>query len=183
MKKYSTLILDRDGVINKDFGYVCDWKRFEYIEGVIETLKYFSQNKYNIFIVTNQSGIARKLFSEDEFLSFQNSLIYDMQKKGVFINDFEYCPHHPKAIDKRYRMNCNCRKPNPGMIKKILKNYKIHPDEVIFVGDKISDTQAAFNSGIKNIYLIKDSGSDLLSSKIYGEKVILKLSQIKDLIK
>ena len=183
MSKFSTLILDRDGVINKDFGYVCDWKRFEYIDGVIETLKYFTQKKYNIFLVTNQSGIARKLFSEDEFLLFQNSLIYDMKKKGIYIKDFEYCPHHPEAIDKKYRLNCYCRKPNPGMIKKILQNYKIDPDEVIFVGDKISDIQAAFRSGIKNTYLVNDSGSDLFKTKIYGETTILNLSQLKNLVK
>ena len=183
MSQFTTLILDRDGVINKDFGYVCDWERFEYIDGVIETLKYFSKIKYNIFLVTNQSGIARKLFSEDEFLLFQNSLINDMKKKGIFIKGFEYCPHHPEAIDKRYRLKCNCRKPNPGMIKKILQNYKISPDEVIFVGDKISDIQAAFRSGIKNTYLIKDNESDFLNSKIYGETIILNLSQLKHLIK
>ena len=183
MSKFSTLILDRDGVINKDFGYVCDWERFEYIDGVIETLNYFSQKKYNIFFVTNQSGIARKLFSEDEFLSFQNSLINDMKKKGIFIKDFEYCPHHPEAIDERYRLNCNCRKPNPGMIKKILQNYKIPPDEVIFVGDKLSDIQAAFRSGIKNNYLIKDSSSEVFNSKIYGETIISNLSKLKQLIK
>ena len=156
MNKIKAIILDRDGVINKDHGYVCGWERFEYIDGVVETLIYLAQKKIDIYIVTNQSGIARKYFTENQYLTFQHSFLEDLKSKGVKIAGIEYCPHHPKGLDEKYKIECDCRKPKPGMINRILLNHSLLPSEVLFIGDKKTDIQAAEEARIYNNFIISN---------------------------
>jgi len=140
--------LDRDGVINYDYGYVYKYKNFVLRPGVLKGLKLLQQKNFLIFIVTNQAGIAQNIFKENDFIKLQLKFKNYLLKKSTFINDVIYCPHHSKGILKKYKINCNCRKPKSGMVNKILSNYDINKLKSFMIGDKKSDEKCAQKSKI-----------------------------------
>jgi D-glycero-D-manno-heptose 1,7-bisphosphate phosphatase len=141
------LFLDRDGIINVDHGYVCKIEDFEFVEGIFDFVKNFSNSGYLVFVVTNQSGIGRGYFEEDDFLTLSAWMKNEFLKKGIVIEQIYHCPHKPDA-------GCKCRKPNIGMIDKALKSYNIDLKNSWMVGDKQSDIDLACNAGIgKSIYI------------------------------
>ena len=154
-KDIQAIFLDRDGVINKDNGYISSWTDFHLINGVIDALSDLSTLKIHIFIITNQSGVARGLFSEDQLLDLHDRMIEFFLGKDINITSVEYCPHHPEGIINKYKKICDCRKPKPGMILKLRDKYNLDLQKSILVGDKESDIQAGISSGIKRCYLIK----------------------------
>jgi len=149
--------LDRDGVINIDYGYVSDIENFEFKDGIFELLNLLQKQGYKIFIVTNQSGIARGYYSEDDFHLLMDYMINELKKKDIEIMDYTHCPHHPDITGE-----CECRKPNPGMIFDLAKEYNINLENSIMIGDKQSDIKAGENAGIKKNYLVKDSLFDII---------------------
>ena len=157
------VFLDRDGVINRDFGYVGNIDKFEFKDGIFELLKFLQEKGYNLFIVTNQSGIARGYYSEDDFHNLMNWIIEKLRKKDIEIKDYQFCPHHPQITGK-----CECRKPKPNMILNLVKKYKIDLNSSIMIGDSLSDIEAAKNAGIKKSYLVRNSLNRILE-KLKGE--------------
>ncbi len=151
--------LDRDGVINFDYGYVSSFKNFKLRPGVIKGLKLLCKKKYRIFIVTNQAGIAKNFFKEEDFTKLHLEIKNFFLKKNIIISDVLYCPFHYKGIIKKYKKNSVYRKPNNGMIKKLFKNYDIVKPKSFMIGDKISDEKCASKSNLyfeyasKNFYL------------------------------
>ena len=148
--------LDRDGVINQDYGYVHKIGHFDLRPGVINGLKLIQKNNYLIFIVTNQAGIAKKKFTENNFINLHLNFKNYLLKRNIAINDVMYCPHHPKGILKKYRFKCDCRKPNNGMIQKIISNYDINISKSFMIGDKYSDELCAIKSNIYFEYAKKN---------------------------
>ena len=144
--------LDRDGVINYDYGYVHTHKNFILKKGVIKGLQYLSKKKISIFLITNQAGIAKNYYTEKKFLSFQKSINEKFYNKNIFFSDIQYCPHHPNGKIKRFAIRCNCRKPNNQMITNILKNYSINLKKSFMIGDKITDEICAKKSKLKFFY-------------------------------
>ncbi len=157
------VFLDRDGVINKDFGYVGNIDNFEFKKGIFELLKFLQKKGYTLFIVTNQSGIARGYFSEKDFYNLMNWMIKELRDRDIEIKDYEFCPHHPEITGK-----CECRKPKANMIFKLRKKYNIDLDNSIMIGDSLSDMEVAKNAGIKKSYLVKNSLNEILE-KLKGE--------------
>ena len=149
--------LDRDGVINEDYGYVGSKEKFEFKEGVFELLKFLQDRGYKLCVVTNQSGIARGFYSQEDFHSLMEYMINELKKRNIEITDYEFCPHHPKITGE-----CECRKPKPGMILNLAKKYNISLKESIMIGDSLSDIKAAENAGIKNTFLIENSLKEIL---------------------
>jgi len=135
------LFLDRDGVINKDYGYVYKIEKFEFNEGIFELLKLFIDKGYTLFVVTNQSGIARGYYKEEDFAKLTDYMLQELKKEGITIQKVVHCPNHPDT-------NPKCRKPNTGMIDNILKNYPINLKESWMIGDKQSDIDLAINANI-----------------------------------
>ena len=156
------MILDRDGVINKDFGFVSDIDKFKWVDGSLNLIKYLNK-KQNIFVVTNQSGIARGYFSEKK-LSYISILKFSSKK--LLYKSIYYCPYHPAAKIKKYRKNKNLRKPKNGMFLKIMKDWNINKKNTIMIGDQISDIEFARNSKIKG-YLFNEK--NLFS---FGRKIL-----------
>lgn len=109
------VFIDRDGVINVDHGYVHTTDDFEYVEGVFAACKKLKEMGYLLVLVTNQSGIARGMFTEDEFLSLTEWMDWNFVDNGVEFDGIYYCPHHPEGQGD-YRQECDCRKPKPGML-------------------------------------------------------------------
>ena len=146
------LFLDRDGVINKDFGYVHTKKKLSYNKKIFQIINNFQKKDYFIFIVTNQAGIAKGFYSLKQFIEFQKYIKKDLFKKNIYINDIEFCPHHPEAPIKKYKINCNCRKPKNGMIKNLKKKWHIDLNKSLFIGDNKTDYMCAKSLHIKFQY-------------------------------
>jgi len=149
------LFLDRDGVLNYDNGYTYAWEDFEFIPGAIEGMRKFKQAGYSIFIVTNQSGIARGLYSEKDFFSLTQKVNKFLKKEKIFIRDTYHCPHHIRGVIKNLAVDCYCRKPKPGMILSAAKKHNIKLKNSVLVGDKISDIEAGLNAGIHSLCLLQ----------------------------
>ena len=169
----SAVFLDRDGVINKDFGYVYKISDIEWIEGVIEAIQYFNNNNYLVFVVTNQSGVARKLYTEADVISLHLWMNNYLRKRNALLSEIRYCPHHPNALINRYKKICNCRKPNPGMILSLIKNWNIDKSSSFLIGDKESDIKAAKNAGIGG-YMFESSNLNKFVVSIMKKEAISK---------
>lgn len=159
LKKYInrfSVFLDRDGVINRDTNYVYKIKDFIFRKNVLKALRYLNKNKINIFIVTNQAGIAKGYFTERRFFTLSNHMKKVLLDKNIYINDLEYCPYHHLGKIKKYKKKSNFRKPGNLMLKKIQKKWGIQTNKSIMIGDKASDEKAANKSKIYFEYVEKD---------------------------
>ena len=141
MKKPYALFLDRDGIINKDLGYVSKIEDFQFTEGIFELLHFFVSKGYLLFIVTNQSGIGRGYYTIQDFNTLTEWMVETFKEQNIDIQDVQHCPHVPNE-------NCACRKPETGMVDDILKEYQIDLSNSWLIGDKQSDIDLAHNAGI-----------------------------------
>lgn len=149
------VFLDRDGVINHDHAYVSKIEDFEFIDGVFDACQQFIEQGFIIIVVTNQSGIGRGYYSEQDFNLLTNWMKSEFNKHQIPITEVYFCPHHPKKALPEYLKECDCRKPMPGMLNQAIKQFDIDVSQSIMVGDKISDLQAAQAAGIKTKILVK----------------------------
>ena len=148
-KKNKALFLDRDGVINKNYGYVYSIKNFVWLKNVKKAIKYAYSKKYLIVVITNQSGVARGLYSENDIKKLHNKINRDLKKINCKIHDFFYCPYHPKYGNKKYKKFSYLRKPNPGMIFKAAKKWKIDLKKSLMIGDNKIDMIAAKRANLR----------------------------------
>tara|TARA_B100000787_G_C16198329_1_gene302730 strand:- start:4565 stop:5743 length:1179 start_codon:yes stop_codon:yes gene_type:complete len=156
MLKKPAVFLDRDGVINHDKGYTHNFKNFKFRKNVISALKYLQKKNFLIFIVTNQAGIAKKKYSLLQFFKLHKKINSYLSEKDIFIDDLEYCPHHPDGLIKSLSIKCKCRKPSNLMITRLINRWFINLTKSFFIGDKISDELAAKKSNIKFYYVEND---------------------------
>ena len=145
------IFFDRDGVLNQDQGYVYKIKDWQWIDGAINTIKHCNERNYFVFIVTNQSGIGRGFYSEQDVNKLHQFMQDDLQQYGANIDDIRYCPHHQDALIDKYQMTCNWRKPGPGMLLDLIAKWPIDRSRSVLVGDKESDITAAQQAGIKGL--------------------------------
>jgi D-glycero-D-manno-heptose 1,7-bisphosphate phosphatase len=154
------IFFDRDGVINEDLGWVGSVDRFHWNQGAREALRFVNDLGLHVFLVTNQAGVARGLYSEEDVERVHEFAITELHSFGATIDDIRYCPDHPDAVIDRYRRVSDYRKPAPGMIVDLLAAWNADSNRSILIGDKESDIQAANAAGLQG-YLF--SGGDLLS--------------------
>lgn len=133
------LFLDRDGVINVQKGYITKFEEIEFNEQIIEFIK--RHPEHIKIIVTNQSGISRGYFTNEEYLELERKITSELAIKGVIIHETFHCWHHPDE-------NCSCRKPEIGMFEKAIKKYNIDVSNSIMIGDRDSDIEAGKKAGI-----------------------------------
>ena len=150
----AAVFLDRDGVINVDSGYVADWDSFVFLPGVIPAMRTLCEAGYVLVIVTNQSGIGRGFYTEEDFHVLTERMRDELTRQDVSIAGVYFCPHLPEATLPHYRKTCDCRKPRPGLIHRALKELDIDPTCSAMVGDKESDMQAALAAGIPHRYQV-----------------------------
>ena len=141
--------LDRDGVLNHDSGYIHKIEDFRFIDGVIDALKYLQNMGYVLIVVTNQSGIGRGYFTEEDYQVLTHFYRQHLSAAGIELLDIHHCPHLP--TDK-----CDCRIPEPGMLLDAIKKYDIDVESSIMFGDKSSDMQAAATAGIPRGFFITE---------------------------
>lgn len=151
----AAVFLDRDGVINVEKDYVYTIDEFEFIENSIEALKIIQDKGYALVVVTNQSGIARGYYTEEDFLKLTEWMDWCLIDRGVTLDGIYYCPHHPEKGIGKYKVDCNCRKPKAGLIFDAVKQLDIDLGRSVMVGDKVSDIECGKNAGIKRNYLVR----------------------------
>lgn len=172
------LFLDRDGVINIDKGYVFKKEDFEFVRGIFGVLRYFQSKGYLLIIITNQGGIARGYYTEDDFCSLTEWMINKFKLEKIHINHVYYSPFHPVYGVGKYKRQTLCRKPNPGMFIQAQKDYNIDLHKSILIGDKMTDIEAGIKAGIKiNILLKSEYVVDLETTK-----ADLTINDIQELI-
>ena len=169
------IFLDRDGVINKEVGYLHKIEDFEFINGVFESCRYFQSIGYEIIIITNQSGISRGFYTRRDFEKVNKWMLGQFSHEGVNILDVYFCPHGPE--DK-----CNCRKPKPGMFLDAKEEHHIDMKKSWMIGDKEADIQAAHRAGITNTILVKSGHKiDEISSK--SKYILDSITDSRNLVK
>ncbi|MBK1668152.1 hypothetical protein CKO28_08895 [Rhodovibrio sodomensis] len=142
------LFLDRDGVLNRDLGYVGSRGRLVLIDGAVAAVRRANAAGYRVFVVTNQSGVARGYFTEDDVAALHAWMRARFQEEGARIDGFRYCPHHPDGVVPAYAQRCACRKPAPGLLRGLIEQYGIDPARSLLVGDSERDRAAARAVGI-----------------------------------
>lgn len=143
------LFLDRDGVINIDKGYVYRIADFAFVPGIMDVCRHFQAHGFLIVIVTNQSGIARKLYTETDYHTLTAWMLEQFRMEGIHISKVYHCPDHPDFTGPSNR-----RKPNPGMLLEAAEAFNIDLSQSVMIGDKPSDMEAAERAGIKQRILV-----------------------------
>ncbi|MBN2521820.1 MAG: D-glycero-beta-D-manno-heptose 1,7-bisphosphate 7-phosphatase [Bacteroidales bacterium] len=149
------VFLDRDGTINHDTGHLHKPEELMLIQGAIEAIKEIRNKGFIVIVVTNQAGIAKGLYTEDDVNELHGYINQKLKLAGAAIDAFYYCPHHPGALIEKYRIECECRKPKPGMLLKAIEELKINPHCSFMIGDKESDMLAGKNAGIAHNLLVR----------------------------
>jgi len=145
--KDKAIFLDRDGTINEDKGYVYRIQDLKIIPKVIEGLKLFKYAEYKLIIVTNQSGIGRGYYTEEDYFEFREEMHKQLIEEGIKIDAEYFCPH--KSDDE-----CNCRKPKTGMLEQAAKDFNLNLEKCCIIGDHLSDIQTGKNAGCKTIHIL-----------------------------
>lgn len=154
------LFLDRDGVINVNHGYVHTAERTEWVPGILPLLGEAARLGYQVVVATNQAGIARGLYSIDEFAAYTHWQHQQLLEAGAPLLGTWFCPHHPTAGLGEFKLDCLCRKPGPGMLLKAIEHFSLDPAQALFVGDKVTDMEAADAARIgRRVLLGEDVGA------------------------
>ena len=154
--KRPSVFLDRDGVINHDSGYTHKFTDFKFRKNVINFLEKVLKQKRYVFIITNQGGIAKNKYTLKDFEKLHKQIKKYLSLKNIFINDIEFCPHHPKGKIMKYSIRCKCRKPSNMMLKNISKRWLIDKQKSFFIGDQLKDKLAAKKSNLRFYYVKED---------------------------
>jgi D-glycero-D-manno-heptose 1,7-bisphosphate phosphatase len=141
--------LDRDGVLIFDTGYVHAPSACRWIAGAHEAVRELNDRGYLVFVVTNQSGVARGLYDEAAVRNLHAWMNEELARSGAHVDAFYYCPHHPEAGIDAYRRVCSCRKPKPGMIHQALAEWSVELSSSFLVGDRQSDIDAGHAGGLR----------------------------------
>lgn len=152
------IFLDRDGTINVDYGYVYKIEDLKFIDGVIEALQILSSLGYKLIIITNQSGIGRAFYSEEEFLKFNEYMLKLLKDNNITIDGVYYCPHGPSD-------DCNCRKPKLKLFYDAIKDFNIDTNNSFVIGDKERDLSICEVENVKGILLTNDAKNKYICKK------------------
>jgi len=165
--KNKALILDRDGVINIDYGYVHKKENFKFIDGIFEICRKAKELGYLIIITTNQAGIAKGLYSEQDFLNLTYWMEQEFSKENIQISKTYYCPYHVDSKIEKYQQDSFDRKPNPGMILKAIDQFNLDKEKCLMIGDKETDMIASKKAGVDFILFQENQYDAVIKQKIF----------------
>ena len=168
------VFFDRDGIINVDGSYIYLPEDFHFMDGIFHFCREAQKKGYLLIIVTNQSGIARGYYSEDDFNRLNDWMCREFEKQGIKIDGVYYCPYHPEKGIGRYKKESADRKPSPGMILKAIDKFNIAPADSIMLGDRDSDMEAGRRAGIGRLVLMPDKYKYTDSSDIFVVKKLFE---------
>lgn len=156
MKK--AIFLDRDGTLNKEVHYLHKIEDFEWCDGALDALKKMQEMGYLLFVVSNQSGVARGMFNEEAIYELQSFMETQLREQGIEIQKFEYCVHHPEISG-----DCSCRKPNNGMLEKLIEEYQVDRGHSWMIGDQLRDLEAGLKSHLECAGVYANERSDRIA--------------------
>ncbi|HHL45927.1 MAG TPA: D-glycero-beta-D-manno-heptose 1,7-bisphosphate 7-phosphatase [Gammaproteobacteria bacterium] len=171
------VFIDRDGVINREKEYLHRVEDFEFIDGVFDACRLFREQGYRIIVVTNQSGIGRGYYSEQEYARLTEWMVAQFSGQGVVIDDVLHCPHHPEHGVGEYRVACDCRKPRPGMLLAAAQRHRIDLSQSLMFGDKEADIQAGRAAGVGKTVLVR-SGHPIDERATLADHIIDSLGEL-----
>lgn len=169
--KQKAIFLDRDGVLTVEKGYVTSLEDLELFSYTKECIKKIHRADYLAIVITNQSAVGRHLMDEEELIRINKYL-----KKETKIDEIFYCPHYYNG-KKKDKIQCECRKPNNGLVLKAAKKYNIDLSKSFFVGDRASDIQTGINSGMKTVLLESGYGTKRLETKVKPDYIFRTLKE------
>jgi D-glycero-D-manno-heptose 1,7-bisphosphate phosphatase len=153
--------LDRDGVINRDHGYVYRWEDFEFMPDALAGMRRLQDAGFKLIVVTNQSGIARGYYSEAQYQALTERWVRAASESaGVQVAAVYHCPHHPEGSIPEWRMACECRKPQPGMILRAQREHGLDLPSSVLLGDSPRDLEAAEAAGVARSLLVNEGTAD-----------------------
>jgi len=152
------VFLDKDGTLIPDIPYNIDPEKIALSDNSIEGLRLLSAAGYKLIVISNQSGIARGYFSESQFLWVIKTLHELLEAEGIMLDGFYYCPHHPAGIVAKYAIDCDCRKPMPGMLLKAAEGHQLDLKQCWMIGDILNDVEAGNRAGCGSILI--DNGNE-----------------------
>lgn len=147
--KAKAVFFDRDGTLNVDVNYLYKIEDLRWTEDALAALAYLHERGYLVFVVTNQSGIARGYYSVAAMNELHGHMRQDAERAGGAIEKFYYCPHYKEGALPEYSVDCGCRKPKPGLLLQAFAEYELDKDACFMVGDSGRDIEAAHNAGIR----------------------------------
>ncbi|MBI4378864.1 MAG: HAD family hydrolase [Nitrospinae bacterium] len=156
--KNIAVFIDRDGTINEEVGYLNHVDNLKLIRNSSDAIHLLNKHGVKSVVITNQAGVAKGYFPEELVNAIHERLKDLLSESHAYLDGIYYCPHHPEAGDERYRKNCNCRKPNPGMIELAADELNIDIKKSYMVGDKVSDIFLAHNVGAKGVLVLTGYG-------------------------
>ncbi|NBB55996.1 D-glycero-beta-D-manno-heptose 1,7-bisphosphate 7-phosphatase [Pantoea vagans] len=181
--KVPAIFLDRDGTLNVDSGYVHEIDDFQFIDGTIEALQKLKAMGYALVVVTNQSGIARGMFTEDTFMRLTEWMDWSLADRDVDLDGIYFCPHHPEANVEEFRQECDCRKPQPGMLLTAQEELHIDMAASYMVGDKLEDMLAGRAAGVGTKVLVRSGKPVTAEGEAAADWVINSLAELPARIK
>lgn len=158
---YKALLLDRDGVVNVDYGYVGDRSQFTFMDGIFGLARHAMDRGFRIAVITNQSGIARGYFSETAFLELTSWMRAAFQAQGVELAGVFHCPYHRGGTVECYARDSFWRKPNPGMILEAARRLELDLARSVFLGDQPTDMEAAHAAGVERRVLLSSDNAPI----------------------
>lgn len=161
MSGRKTVFLDRDGTINVEKNYLYRPEEFEFIPKVPEAIARLNNAGYQVIVVSNQAGVARGYYSEDDVIKLHQYVNEQLSKYKAHIDGFYYCPHHPDAGIGKYKMKCHCRKPETGLFEKACEDFDVNIEDSWMIGDNIGDIKAGNIFHLKTILVRTGYGSQL----------------------
>ena len=182
MIKNKAVFLDRDGVINLEKDYVYRISDFVFIDGVFEACIKLIHAGYKIIIITNQAGIGRGYYTEQDYLDLTDWMLEQFRLHGIDITAVYHCPHHPEHGLGDYLRACQCRKPEPGMLLLAADEHELDLASSILVGDKLSDIQAAKTAGVGRCFLVKTGHAISALDSMQADGVLSHLAAVANVV-
>ena len=152
------LFFDRDGTLNSELDFLSRPEELQLIPNAARAIREANEFGVRVFIITNQSGIARGLFTETDLVAVHKRLIAMLAHEGARVDAIYYCPHHPEYGQTPYKKACNCRKPKPGMLRKAAKEFGVNLSQSFVIGDRCIDMQAGKAAGCKTAMVLTGYG-------------------------
>ncbi|SUC36595.1 D,D-heptose 1,7-bisphosphate phosphatase [Providencia rustigianii] len=182
-KGIPAIFLDRDGTINIDHGYVHQIDDFQFIDGAIEAMIELKKMGYALVVVTNQSGIGRGIYTEEQFEHLTEWMDWSLADRGIDLDGIYFCPHHPEATIEEYKQECNCRKPKPGMLLDAQEHLDIDMASSIMVGDKLADILAGKAAQVGTNILVKSGEAVTEEAMASADIVINSITELPETLK
>jgi len=152
------VFIDRDGTISEEVGYINHPSRFRVFPYAANAVRLLNESGWLAIVVTNQAGVARGYFSEEMIHAVHDQMKRDFETEGARLDAIYYCAHHPSVGEPPYRLDCDCRKPKPGLIHRAAEEFEIDLAQSWMVGDRYGDIELARNAGVSSAFVLSGYG-------------------------